>query len=119
MIKTLATGLIFLFFKLVKKAKAENLDDVKRYKRSADDDEKEKKEEEKPKDLSVNLRVIRCYHRGCIPPPLPMDLRKMPDNRELWSDPGTWVNFTHNNLPPQDWDNLTVPIGKSTFGFID
>ena len=64
-------------------------------------------------DLKIDARVVRCFYRGCEPPPKPMELTEMPTHKELWSEPSTWVNFTHDGLPPVDGDNLTIPDGRS------
>ncbi|XP_012942613.1 fibrocystin-L [Aplysia californica] len=63
-------------------------------------------------DLKIDTRIIRCYYRGCKPPPKPMELRDLPSHIEYWSDLNTWVNFTSDGLPPEDYDNLTIPIDK-------
>ena len=62
--------------------------------------------------MRINTRVIRCYYRGCEPPPKPMEISSLPTHYEYWSDPSTWVNFTDDGLPPVDYDNLTIPEGK-------
>lgn len=63
-------------------------------------------------DLKVNTRIIRCFFRGCEPPPKPSELTEMPAHRELWSEAATWANFTEDGLPPSDFDNLTIPEDK-------
>ncbi|GFN92106.1 fibrocystin-l [Plakobranchus ocellatus] len=59
--------------------------------------------------LKIDVRIFRCYFRGCQPPQQPMAVKVQPSHIERWSDAATWVHLTDSGVEPLDNEDLTIP----------
>ncbi|KAG8441692.1 hypothetical protein GDO86_010757 [Hymenochirus boettgeri] len=62
--------------------------------------------------VDVNLQVINCFFKNCIPPP-PVPPGNGSSNTHYWSNRTFWETSVENNYTvPNDGSNVVIPIDK-------